>query len=129
MRTDTDYEMPPVSGWDCILVALEKIMHHPPVTRNRYLVETVLLATRLVNRQNLGVPRIFRALLEEGKEPPAFDEIANSGANSGDTLLNYADSDDTNSPRIPVRSYDLSIKGGKIDIAYNFILIFAIYAQ
>ena len=150
MRTDTDYETPPVSGRDCILVALEKIMlllgqqnpvttvpsglfhaefpqyptialrealmnafahrdysipgmvfirhypdrfeinspggfvggvtpenilHHPPVTRNRYLVETVLLATRLVNRQNLGVPRIFRALLEEGKEPPAFDEI------------------------------------------------------
>lgn len=150
LRTDTDYETPPVSGRDCILVALDKIMlllgqqnpmttvpsglfhaefpqyptialreallnafahrdytipgmvfirhyrdrfeinspggftggvtpenilHHAPVTRNRYLVETVLLATRLVNRQNLGVPRIFRALLEEGKEPPAFDEI------------------------------------------------------
>jgi ATP-dependent DNA helicase RecG len=150
MRTDTDYETPPVSGRDCILVALDKIMlllgqqnpittvpsglfhaefpqypiialreallnafahrdytipgmvfirhyrdrfeinspggfaggvtpenilHHAPVTRNRYLVETVLLATRLVNRQNLGIPRIFRALLEEGKEPPAFDEI------------------------------------------------------
>jgi ATP-dependent DNA helicase RecG len=29
----------------------------------------------LVNRQNLGVPRIFRALLEEGKEPPVFEEI------------------------------------------------------
>jgi ATP-dependent DNA helicase RecG len=150
MRTDTDYETPPVSSRDCILVALEKIMlllgqqnpvttvpsglfhaefpqyptialrealmnafahrdytipgmvfirhypdrfeinspggfvggvtpenilHHPPVTRNRYLVDTVLLATRLVNRQNLGIPRIFRALLEEGKEPPVFDEI------------------------------------------------------
>lgn len=56
-------------------VTPNNILHHPPVTRNRYLVETVLLATRLVNRQNLGVPRIFRALLEEGKEPPAFDEI------------------------------------------------------
>ena len=150
MRSDTDYETPPVSGRDCILVALGKIMlllgqqnpvttvpsglfhaefpqyptialreallnafahrdysipgmvfirhyrdrfeinnpggfvggvtpenilHHAPVTRNRYLVETVLLATRLVNRQNLGIPRIFRALLEEGKEPPAYDEI------------------------------------------------------
>jgi ATP-dependent DNA helicase RecG len=150
LRTDTDYETPPVSGRDCILVALDKIMllmgqqnpmttvpsglfhaefpqyptiamreallnafahrdytipgmvfirhyrdrfeinspggfaggvtpenilHHAPVTRNRYLVETVLLATHLVNRQNLGVPRIFRALLEEGKEPPVFDEI------------------------------------------------------
>ncbi len=51
------------------------ILHHAPVTRNRYLVETVLLATRLANRQNLGVPRIFRALLDEGKEPPTFDEI------------------------------------------------------
>jgi ATP-dependent DNA helicase RecG len=56
-------------------VAPDNILHHPPVTRNRYLVETVLLATRLVNRQNLGIPRIFSALLEEGKEPPAFDEI------------------------------------------------------
>jgi len=46
------------------------ILRHQPVTRSRYLVETVLLATRLVNRQNLGVPRIFRALLEEEKEPP-----------------------------------------------------------
>lgn len=56
-------------------VTPDNILHHPPVTRNRYLVETVMLATRLVNRQNLGVPRIFRALLEEGKEPPIFDEI------------------------------------------------------
>jgi ATP-dependent DNA helicase RecG len=56
-------------------VSPENILHHPPVTRNRYLVETVLLAARLVNRQNLGVPRIFRALLEEGKEPPVFEEI------------------------------------------------------
>ena len=29
-------------------VTPENILHHPPVTRNRYLVETVLLATRLV---------------------------------------------------------------------------------
>ena len=52
----------------------QNILHHPPVTRNRYLVETILMATRLVNRSNLGVPRIFRALLEEGKEPPIFEE-------------------------------------------------------
>lgn len=150
MRSDTDYEVAPVGGHECILLALEKIrllvgqqnpvttipsgffhaefpqypvialreallnafahrdytipgmvfirhwrdrveinspggfvggvtprniLHHPPATRNRYLVETILLATRLVNRNNLGVPRIFRALLEEGKEPPIFDEI------------------------------------------------------
>ncbi len=150
MRSDTEYETPPVSGRECILVALDKIMlllgqqnpvttvpsglfhaefpqypiialreallnafahrdysvpgmvflrhfhdrfeinspggfvggvtpanilHHPPVTRNRYLVDQILLSTRLVNRHNLGVPRIFRALLEEGKEPPVFEEI------------------------------------------------------
>ncbi len=56
-------------------VTPENILHHAPVTRNRYLVETVLLATRLVNRQNLGVPRIYCGLLEEGKEPSTFDEI------------------------------------------------------
>jgi ATP-dependent DNA helicase RecG len=56
----------------------ENILHHPPTTRNRYLVETVLLATRLVNRNNLGVPRMFRALLEEGKEPPTFREVGHN---------------------------------------------------
>lgn len=56
-------------------VTPNNILHHPPVTRNRYLVETILTATRLVNRQNMGVPRIFRSLLEEGKEPPRFDEV------------------------------------------------------
>jgi ATP-dependent DNA helicase RecG len=56
-------------------VTPDNILHHRPVTRNRYLVETVLLATRLVNRNNLGVPRMFKALLAEGKEPPVFDEI------------------------------------------------------
>jgi ATP-dependent DNA helicase RecG len=56
-------------------VTPQNILHHPPATRNRYLVETILLATRLVNRNNLGVPRIFRALLEEGKEPPIFEEV------------------------------------------------------
>lgn len=55
-------------------VTPQNILHHAPVTRNRYLVETILLATRLVNRNNLGVPRMFRALLEEGKEPPFFED-------------------------------------------------------
>lgn len=59
-------------------VTPRNILHHAPVTRNRYLVETILLATRLVNRINLGVPRMFRALLQEGKEPPVFDEIGQS---------------------------------------------------
>lgn len=56
-------------------VTPQNILHHPPVTRNRYLVDTILTATRLVNRQNMGVPRIFKSLLEEGKEPPRFEEV------------------------------------------------------
>jgi len=55
-------------------VSPNNILHHAPVTRNRYLVETILQATRLVNRNNLGVPRMFRALLQEGKEPPEFSD-------------------------------------------------------
>lgn len=55
-------------------VTPQNILHHAPVTRNRYLVETILQATRLVNRNNLGVPRMFRALLREGKEPPIFED-------------------------------------------------------
>ena len=55
-------------------VTPKNILHHAPVTRNRYLVETILQATRLVNRNNLGVPRMFQALLQEGKEPPEFSD-------------------------------------------------------
>ena len=56
-------------------VTPRNILHHPSVTRNRYLVETILMAARLLNRSHLGVPRIFRALLEEGKEPPLPHQI------------------------------------------------------
>jgi ATP-dependent DNA helicase RecG len=47
------------------------------------------LAIHLVNRQNLGVPRIFRALLEEGKEPPAFDEIGQKVDQAFKALLSF----------------------------------------
>jgi ATP-dependent DNA helicase RecG len=50
------------------------ILHHPPVSRNPHLVD-VLTRLRLVNRSNLGVPRMFSALLIEGKEPPAIEEL------------------------------------------------------
>jgi len=33
---------------------------------------------KLVNRSNLGVSRIFRSLLVEGKEPPIYSEIGNN---------------------------------------------------
>jgi len=54
-------------------VTTRNILHHDPVARNKRLVE-VLQKTRLVNRSNMGVPRIFKNLLMEGKEPPEYYE-------------------------------------------------------
>lgn len=45
------------------------ILHHPPLARNPLLVQA-LSKLRLVNRSNLGVGRMFEAMLIEGKEPP-----------------------------------------------------------
>lgn len=56
-------------------VSSENILHHRPVTRNPLLV-AAFTTLRLVNRSNLGVPRMFKALLIEGKEPPIIDEQA-----------------------------------------------------
>jgi ATP-dependent DNA helicase RecG len=47
----------------------ENILHHEPVPRNPTLVDA-LTRLRLVNRSNLGVRRMYQALLIEGKEPP-----------------------------------------------------------
>lgn len=47
----------------------ENILHHRPVPRNPHLVEA-LIRLRLVNRSHVGIPRMFSALLAEGKEPP-----------------------------------------------------------
>ncbi len=50
------------------------ILRHEPVPRNPTLVEA-LTRLRLVNRSNLGIRRMYQALLIEGKEPPViFDE-------------------------------------------------------
>ena len=45
------------------------ILHHPPLARNPALVQA-LSKLRLVNRSNLGIGRMFEAMLIEGKEPP-----------------------------------------------------------
>lgn len=45
------------------------ILHHPPLARNPLLVHA-LAKLRLVNRSNLGIGRMFEAMLIEGKEPP-----------------------------------------------------------
>lgn len=49
----------------------ENILRHEPVPRNPSLVDG-LTRLRLVNRSNLGVRRMYQALLTEGKEPPAI---------------------------------------------------------
>jgi len=55
-------------------ISPNNILHHPPVARNSHLVD-LLDKLRLVNRSNLGVPRIYKSLLIEGKEPPQYREI------------------------------------------------------
>jgi len=52
----------------------DNILHHPPVARNPHLVEA-LTRLRLVNRSNLGMSRMYTALLVEGKEPPIIEEV------------------------------------------------------
>jgi ATP-dependent DNA helicase RecG len=47
----------------------ENILRHEPVSHNPALVDA-LTRLRLVNRSNLGVRRMYQALLIEGKEPP-----------------------------------------------------------
>ena len=49
----------------------ENILRHEPVPRNPTLVDA-LTRLRLVNRSNLGVRRMYQALLIEGKEPPTI---------------------------------------------------------
>lgn len=54
-------------------ISPENILHHVPVPRNPCLVDA-LTRLRLVNRSNLGIGRMFEALLIEGKEPPLIRE-------------------------------------------------------
>lgn len=53
------------------------ILHHQPVPRNPALINS-LLKMRLVNRSNLGISRMYEALLIEGKEPPRITESGES---------------------------------------------------
>jgi ATP-dependent DNA helicase RecG len=54
-------------------ISSENILHHQPAARNLILVDA-LTRLRLVNRSNLGVSRMFQAMLIEGKEPPLIQE-------------------------------------------------------
>jgi len=53
------------------------ILHHEPATRNPCLVEA-LTRLRLINRTNLGIERIYSALLIEGKSPPLIEDVGRS---------------------------------------------------
>ena len=55
----------------------KNILHHQPAARNPLLVEA-MTRMRLVNRSNLGISRMYEALLIEGKEPPIIQEIGES---------------------------------------------------
>ena len=55
----------------------ENILHHQPAARNPLLVDA-LAKLRLVNRSNLGIGRMFEALLVEGKQPPLIHEAGES---------------------------------------------------
>ncbi len=50
----------------------DNILHHAPVSRNNALAG-LMEKLRLVNRTNLGVPRIYSAMLSEGKEAPLYE--------------------------------------------------------
>lgn len=52
----------------------DNILHHPSTPRNHHLME-LLDRLHLVNRTNIGVPRIYKSLLVEGKEPPIYREV------------------------------------------------------
>lgn len=55
-------------------VSPTNILHHASVTRNPTII-AALLPLRLVNRAKVGVRRMFKAMLAEGKEPPEiFDD-------------------------------------------------------
>ena len=57
----------------------ENILHHPSTPRYPTLFGA-LARIRLANAANLGVPRVFRELLSEGKEPPCY-------ATTGQTVI------------------------------------------
>jgi len=55
-------------------ISPQNILHHGPVSRNPHMVEA-LTRLRLVNRSNLGIHRMYHAMLVEGKEPPLIAEL------------------------------------------------------
>jgi len=59
------------------VISPDNILHHSPVSRSPLLVDA-LTRLRLINRGNLGIPRMFASMLMEGKEPPIIQEQGNT---------------------------------------------------
>lgn len=52
-------------------ISPDNILRHAPIARNATLVNA-LISLGLVNRNNLGIGRMYRAMLLDGKEPPVI---------------------------------------------------------
>lgn len=94
-------------------ISRSNILHHPPVARNLHLAD-LMDRLRLVNRSNLGVPRIYKSLLIEGKEPPQYNEI---GECIELTLI-----ESTIVPEFRNFIKELNIKGIEVDVDHLIIL-------
>ncbi|KAB3530300.1 transcriptional regulator [Alkaliphilus pronyensis] len=94
-------------------ISPSNILHHPPVARNLHLAD-LMDRLRLVNRSNLGVPRIYKSLLIEGKEPPQYNEI---GECIELTLIAS-----TIVPEFRSFIKELNIKGIEVDVDHLIIL-------
>jgi len=95
----------------------DNILHHPPAARNGHLAD-LLDKLKLVNRSNLGVPRIYKSLLTEGKEPPIYREI-------GDFVeLTIVASNLMPSFRLLIK--DLNEKGVTLDVDHLIVLNYLI---
>lgn len=91
----------------------ENILHHAPVSRNNALAN-ILEKLRLVNRSNLGVPRIYSSMLAEGKEAPIYEVL---GENVELTLRGSVVV-----PSIRILVKQLSEKGVRIEVDELIIL-------
>jgi ATP-dependent DNA helicase RecG len=58
-------------------VSEANILRHAPVTRNPTLAGA-LISLNLANRNNLGVPRMYLAMSQDGKEPPIIRDEGNA---------------------------------------------------
>lgn len=94
-------------------ISASNILHHPPVTRNDHLMD-LLDKLKLVNRSNLGVSRIYRSLLVEGKEPPIYREVGNN------IELTFISSAFNNGFKLVIEA--LTKKGKVIDVDHLLVL-------